>query len=189
MGLEDPRRVPWGDPPKATVQVSKQSDEAVTARSGPDSCHSRRPAPPPCVCPPSSPESPADVSHQSQPQTPLQTPERGGPPTGAHALRGPPPAPQESRTRAQQLSHPQSGPGKRCAPGGLQRCLPAGGFAPDTAVQPPPAPIPACALLPSERSANHRIWGEGRVVLRFLPAYCDSSSGWFILEKPPKLLF
>lgn len=92
MGLADPRRVPWGGPPKATVQVSKQSDEAVTARSGLGSCHSRRPAPPPCVCPPISPESPADVSHQSQPQTPLQTPERGP----SNGRPGPPRAP--SRT-------------------------------------------------------------------------------------------
>lgn len=87
--------------PEATVQVSNQNEEAVTAGSGPGSCHSLRPAPPPCVCPPSSPESSADVSHQSQPQTPLQIPERGGPPTGGRALRGPlphhtSPAPQRS---------------------------------------------------------------------------------------------
>jgi hypothetical protein len=133
--------------PEAAVQVSKQNDKAVTAGSGPGSCHSLGPAPPPRVCSPSSPESPADVSHQSQPQTPKTQSEaalnrRLGPPW-------PPPAPHESRTGAQQLSHPLPGPGKRCARAVCRGGLPAVGFSLDTVVQPPPALMPACAHLGS----------------------------------------
>lgn len=143
LGLGGPEAGPVGWPPEATVQVSKGNDEAVTGGSGPGSCHSLRPAPPPCVCPPSSPESPADVSHQSQPQTPLQT-QREAPFQRATVSR----TPRVPHPGAAAESSP-AGPGKRCARAVCRgACQPVGSpwiFV----VQPPPALMLACALQPS----------------------------------------
>lgn len=158
-------------------KLANKATKAVPAGPEPDSCHSRGPAPPPRVFLPSSPESPADVSRQSQPQTTLQNQ------TEAALQRAAPlPASHQSRTRAQQLSHRQPGPGKPCDPGSLQRGLPAGGFCLSPRTRSYTAAcfnFRACSL---QTTGEHAGWVGGRVALRFLP-HSDASRSWFILEK------
>lgn len=109
-GLSGPEAGSVGWPPEATVHVSKQNGGAVTAGSGPGSCHSLGPAPPPpCLSSllsrvPGGCEPPIPATN-----TPSKPRERR-PSNGR-----PSPAPRESRTPTQQLSHHQPGPRKRRA--------------------------------------------------------------------------
>lgn len=116
------------------------------------------------------------MSHQSQPQTTLQKPEKAAP--SPHHI-----SPAPGRALQQPLSHRQPGPGKRCAPGQFaERGLPAGGFSLDTVLQPPPAPVSACALC--QPPGRARLAGGGGFS-GFLPhSDCSPAVGSFWKNHP-----